>query len=265
MKAGSPYRSGPFDFHYRENKILEAVCEVRFTFREPWDPGWVGLIASQLAPIYPEAQDFKRMAHSIQVEGRSFTHRVEESPVRCLQSPEGKDLLQVAEGALSVHRLAPYRRWEDLEPRIQGALEAAREVIPDMKPQRLGLRYINRFEIPVQAELSDYLLARPETPARPEGETFGPFFMRTELYDTESPSRLLIVQMGLAPPSSPGTFPVVLDLDRVYLDAASAWEEVAAQLQEARRRIREFFENAITDRLRKEILGGMEESDAAAQ
>ena len=82
-----------------------------------------------------------------------------------LQEDEGA-MVQVGPNLVAVNHLKPYSNWETFKQMIARSLEAYKKVADPQAINRIGLRYINRIEIPDQrkVEIEDYVLAVPQVP-----------------------------------------------------------------------------------------------------
>ncbi|MEW6277860.1 MAG: TIGR04255 family protein [Candidatus Eremiobacterota bacterium] len=243
---------------YPRDPIVEAICELRL---EGWEPD---RLVDSLRAAYPRVSRQSQRRFTIRFDQPEIIGQVdEEGSVLRLASPDEKDLVRLGPGLVSVHRLSPYNHWEQFLPSV-GAVFARLTDAGGRDIRRVGLRYINRFDLPLPAELTDYFAVHPTLPLM-GGERLGPFQLRAELHDQEAPERILVVQMGHGEPGRPNTFPVVLDIHRLHVAPPQDWSEIASVLEEAHVRIRTTFESFITDRLRKEVLLlGKERPDAPA-
>jgi uncharacterized protein (TIGR04255 family) len=165
-----------------------------------------------------------------------------------LRSDE-RALLQVGPDLLTVNHLKPYPSWTAFKEMIVRALKVYREVAAPKGIRRIGLRYINKIEIPkTRVEIEDYLLAVPQVPeAVPQ--VFARFVQRVEIM-FEQANGLLILQTGSVQQEAGTETAFMLDLDfitlqAVTLDAAMDWVE------QAHDHVERTFETCITDNTRK--------------
>jgi uncharacterized protein (TIGR04255 family) len=85
-------------------------------------------------------------------------------------------VVQVAPYLLAVNQLAPYTSWRRFFPLIKRCFRAYEQVATPTGFRRIGMRYINKIEIPeTNLELSDYFTFYPHVRGR--FETHGAFIV----------------------------------------------------------------------------------------
>lgn len=236
---------------YQTPPIIEAVCEFRFEPSAPWDLTIPGLVYERVRKDFP-----KRSLAALQ------ELRIEASPGGFKQSSDSNEGMQfsrekenvfirIARDILSVNYLKPYATWDAFCPLIHQAFEAYREVAKPAGIRRVGLRYINRIEIPgspvkLEDHLHFYPFLAPHLP-----QTFGDFLVAIAIPYNDSRD-ILRLQTGSAPVQAPDRVGLLLDLDYfLATPGAVAMDSVSAWVQLAHDRVEEIFEGCITDPLRK--------------
>jgi uncharacterized protein (TIGR04255 family) len=117
--------------------------------------------------------------------------------------------------------------------------------------ERIGLRYINRIELPAsKVELGEYFefypFVGPNLPQNMES-----FILGSEFSYAEGRDRCR-VQLAPVPASSGGITAFILDIDYFLAQPeAVKVSEVLGWVEEAHSRVEEVFEGCITDRLRE--------------
>jgi len=162
-----------------------------------------------------------------------------------------KALIQVGPDLVAINHLKPYPTWQEFLPLIQRGFDAYCKAAAPKGVRRIGLRYINRIEIPGQSiELEDYFEFRPFVGSQLP-QDFGPFIVGIQVPYEDSRDTLRL-QLANASVETPNTVAVMLDLDyflarpgEVPLDDVFEWVDVAHN------RVEEAFEACITDRLRQ--------------
>ena len=165
----SPFRERRMRRSYRRPPIIEALCEFQFEPSQPWDGTFLGPIYDKVQPVFPK----KRPVDTLQVQFGLPGH---EAPSPSVVSEPGsmwfvrgdeKVLMKVGPDVISVHHLQPYSDWETLRGYIERALDAYRQAVRPRGVRRVGLRYINRLEVPGQnVAIGDYLFAVPSIPEK---------------------------------------------------------------------------------------------------
>ncbi len=133
---------------YVKAPILEAVCEFRLSPDSKWDLTIPGLLYEKLSSEFPNKE--QRILQDIEITqaAQGMQQQIRSSERILFLSPDRKTFVQVGPQLLSVNRLRPYISWEQFKPAIQIAFQSLSNTIDVPRIQRIGLRYINRIEIP---------------------------------------------------------------------------------------------------------------------
>lgn len=236
---------------YKNPPIVEALCEFRFQPGIPWDLAIPGLVYEKIRENFPKRRQKKAFEVSVEVGPAGVEQKLLTTERMQFLREDERALIQVGRDLLAVNHLKPYPTWQEFLPLIRQGFDAYREVAKPKGIQRIGLRYINRIEIPGQRiELEDYFEFRPFIgPQLPQD--FGPFIVGIQV-PYEDSRDILRLQLANASVETPDTLAVMLDLDyflaiagEVPLDKVFEWVDVAHS------RVEEAFEACITNRLRQ--------------
>lgn len=168
---------------------------------------------------------------------------------------------QTEELALSVSscawvRRAPYEGWEPFYDRISSELPNLMKAIAPVRIERLGLRYINRIDVPMIDQIAryeDYLNFRIHTDDMLEPNVGFQWAIKKE-YPNERLSAN--VQSSLVQPEILGTIAFAFDIDVMTEAAVPQTErEILAVLPTMRAIKNAIFEAGITERARKLYAG----------
>ncbi|MBM4429230.1 MAG: TIGR04255 family protein [Chloroflexi bacterium] len=233
---------------YRNAPIIEAFVEFQFV-SEQWDWTVPGLMYEKLQKSFPKKRQQNVLEVAMQAQAAQIAQRVTGGIARMqFVRDDDKALIQVGPDLLAVNYLRPYPDWPTFRGQILEALSMYREIAAPTGLKRMGLRYINRVEIPEpRVELEQYFRIFPTIPMT---EDMSAFLMRVEVR-FEAVNGLLVMTMGSTPSGHPERTLFILDLDfftvhadRLALESASDWIEAAhTQIEHA-------FESCITDKAR---------------
>lgn len=238
---------------YRNSPIVEAVCEFRFEPSATWDPTIPGLVFERVQTVFPKRRPIKSYEARFEAGSEGVRHEVLQGERSQFLSEDEKTLMQVGPHQLIVNRLRPYTKWEEFRAVIGNSLEAYMAIAEPKAFQRIGLRYINRIELPGESIdpgvfFNFHPFVGPELP-----QAFDSFFTGIQI-PYNNGADLLRIQMSLAGPSAPGVVPILLDLDyflgrskAVSIGGESEW------LEQAHGRIEQSFEGCIKDALRQQF------------
>ncbi len=152
---------------YKNSPILEAVCELRFELESIPDQSVIDSIFMALKNKFPERKKptQQQIQFALNTEEKKEEFKHSSYSFDQFLSGDGKDLVQINGNIISIHRLRPYQSWEVFSETIALVLEVYGKNIKIKSLQRIGLRYINRVEIPVAAfNEVEYFHWRPTTP-----------------------------------------------------------------------------------------------------
>jgi uncharacterized protein (TIGR04255 family) len=236
---------------YANPPVEEAVCEFRMIPETRWDLTVPGLLYERLKETFPQKE--QRMIQEVELtqgpEGLQQQIRTNER--LGFFTEDRKMLAQVGPRLLVVNALKPYPHWEGFKPRIEMVWRNLQETIEAQGLERIGLRYINRIELPAQSiELGDYFEFYPFVGKRlPQQMVSFLAGMEFSYADGRDHCRVQLAPIPLSGKEGKAAF--ILDLD--YFLARPRGVAVAdalAWVEEAHSRVEEVFEGCITDKLR---------------
>ncbi|MCZ6489508.1 MAG: TIGR04255 family protein [Acidobacteria bacterium] len=163
---------------YKNPPLLEAVCEFRFVRQSPWDLSMPGLMYKKFETRFPNKKQVKEVDYLIRVGGQAGPIQEIKTRERLqLLVEDEKEIIQVGEHLLSINRLSPYSSWEEFFPLIKEALAAYREIAAPDAFERVGLKYVNKIQIPqAPFQFEHFFDFYPSLGERLPQE-HGPFFM----------------------------------------------------------------------------------------
>lgn len=236
---------------YAKSPIVEAVCEFRLTGDSPWDPTVPGLVYNLIGNDFPKKE--LKVVRDIDItptkEGLRQEMRTTERA--WFLAEDRKSFVQIGPHLLAVNYLSPYPGWAAFKPGIEKGLRALVTKIEVKGLERIGLRYINRIEIPgPPVNLDDHFAFRPflgsELPQNMNG------FVLSCLFPFADGRDLCKLALTTAAPDRPDVAPFILDLDYFLAKARTVPIEQALEwLEAAHQKVVDVFEGCITDRLRE--------------
>ncbi len=236
---------------YRNPPIVEAICEFRFEPGTPWDMAIPGLIYEKIKDSFPKRRQVQEVETSIVVGPEGVEHKV--TPIDRMQflREDEKALIQVGPNLLAVNHLKPYPTWQKFLPLIRQGVDAYVGAASPKGIHRVGLRYINRIEIPVaRVELEDYFEFRPFVGAGLP-QDYGAFIVGIQIPFEDSRDALRL-QLASAAVEIPSTVAVILDLDYFLAQPGGVpIEQVFEWIEIAHCHVERVFEACVTDRLRQ--------------
>jgi len=237
---------------YANPPVVEAVCEFRLTQSTHWDLTIPGLFYEKVKDEFPQKE--QRMVQEVELKQspQGFQQQIHTSERMLLFKADKKKFVQLGPRLLVINVLKPYPSWIGFRSLIESAWEGLSSVVEIKSLERIGLRYINRIELPVKngsANLESYFQFFPHVgPKLPQ--VMDSFIVGVESpYDDERDRCRL--QLSAAPDFKENNA-VMLDID-YFLAQPEAVEasEAMKWIEKAHDRVEEIFEGSITDSLRK--------------
>ncbi|WGR91839.1 TIGR04255 family protein [Bradyrhizobium sp. ISRA435] len=225
-------------------------------FAQPVEIELVEKIKDRLVDTYPIPagiiQNFQVMATT----GGGAPQQARIEPIgQRLTSADATEIVVVSRHNFSTSRLAPYSGWDQFIATVRRNWEVWRKVAGNREIGRIGVRYINRIDVPnpheVAIPIGDYLEFRPLFPSFDGNEGVETFAINGVIAIANSPFRL-ILNAGSAPSPLVRTTSFLLDIDisqegNIPRNDEAIWSLVD-QMRVHKNRV---FEASITDNSRK--------------
>jgi len=242
---------------YARAPIVEAVLEILADVPADITPEVLGNQLESERPKYDQRLDVSTFETGLTFDATGVTPL--STPQRELLGYMFVDTrnhrsFQVRRNGFLHSKQAPYEKWESLRDEArrlwQLYLAAARPTLV----RRLGLRYINRLDLPVGApDLKEYLLTGPEI-APGIAQSLSGYTMQLDIPQTDIPNCLLVIREAIVKPPRPDVFSVVFDMDILNGQQFSPSDAaIWTALEQMHARADEVFERSITDRVRELI------------
>lgn len=237
--------------HYPKAPITEAVIDLRVEL-----PGDVTV--EDLANADPSMEGgYPTRRNHVAIEGRmDFGEQVESAVQQAhvgyvFLSEDERQIFQARLDGFTFSRLAPYDRWEAFSDETRRLWDKYREVARPEWVTQIGVRYINRLDLPMpMRDLRDFLRTFPEISTDLPQELNG-YLMQLQVPQEDLEATLFLNQ-ALVPPPNPQVASVLLDIGLFrQTGRLTDEEEMWALLAEFRIRKNEVFEACITNNTRE--------------
>ena len=238
---------------YKHPPITEAVIGI--TFENQIDEGELLSVQEKFASSYPQHQAISNLKLKVNVDAENkskTTAAVDEEVGHRRATPDMTQLLVLLPATLIVSQLAPYPGWDEFFGRFARDWKHWHRHIGFRQVKRIGVRYINRIDIPVTGEVlehEEYLNVFPKVP-----DTFGPmnaYGVQTSFYMADIGFNLSL-NSALVPSPLLNHAAFVVDQD-IYkdVDPPQSEKDIHALLNEIRLRKNQIFEACVSDKSRE--------------
>jgi len=237
--------------HYAHAPITEAIIALSFELEEGSGIPDVQSIHPKLKPEYPRSGEQLALHLEINAQDRSGKSDRPHTVGYQFFSEDQKRIVRVSRTEFSFSQLAPYDQWETLRAEAQRVWAIVANVLRPRRISRVGVRFINRIDIPCPpsgVELDNYFHAAPKIPPElPQG--LSTYFVRLEI-PFDPPDGILILALAAVPPAAVNVVSTLLDLDAVRQNLDTKSESAWSSIEELRDVKNAAFEASITDAAR---------------
>jgi uncharacterized protein (TIGR04255 family) len=154
--------------NYSRPPITEAIIQVIVNHEMDLDD--MEKVAKQLHKTYPNQKTIDNFQIHLNPQMAKNGNVAVDSKSIGFQLSSGyeTDIVSISQNALAVARLAPYLGWDALHKQFVTAWKSWKKVAKTKAISRIGVRYVNRIDIPFKGEdkidLEDYLTFCPKVP-----------------------------------------------------------------------------------------------------
>lgn len=243
---------------YPNCPIREALVEFYFDAEAPWDDTYAGLFYQEVRAEYPVKEQRITNQASLESDGPQAGLKFELAKRFIAKRQDGTALLQLSPNLLVANVLAPYGGWEQLRAQAESALAAYSRTCAPTKLKSIGIRYLDRFELPSEEtiKLEDYFNFYPHLPDDgPLAQAMTAFAVNADFPYAEGRD-VLSLDLRIAPDQTPESIAVAFDsyyrssmLDSLEPPVVMAW------LEDAHERVSAAFEATLTDAMRSRLEG----------
>ncbi len=243
---------------YVRAPIVEAVLEISADVPADVTPGALG---SQLEPErqrYDQKFDVSTFGAGVTIDATGVTAPSATAQQQLMGymfvDPHNHRLFQVRRNGFLHSKQAPYDKWESFRDEARRLWQLYVAAARPTLVRRLGLRYINRLDLPTgEPDLKEYLLTGPEI-ALGIAQSLSGYTMQLDIPQPDIPNCLLIIREAIVKPPRPNVFSIVFDMDILCGQQFNPSDTaIWTALEQMHTRADETFERSITDRVREII------------
>lgn len=237
---------------YPKDPINEAVIQIATDVQASQDS--LSKIASHFKDEYPHQEPLTTVDFMIDTTGGAAQMRQEMRGYR-LTSISNPDVLVVQPGGVVAARLAPYTDWEQLLGATKKVWAQWRRTGNSSSISRLGVRYINRIDVPIESavnlDLSVYLNFSPNVP-KFSTKSIASFLVQATVPTEKENWSVSLTSTVSNPPPLINTISILLDIDLFRTAQIPGRDEDLWECIESVRALKNsIFESCITDATRK--------------
>lgn len=241
---------------YPKPPIIEAVLQVRY--KSPLTDGELKRIPHLLASEYPKSKDENEFQLKFRIEkgvptGTPQPERINHG-ARMLSANDQRILITRQSMVLYAYQ-APYQGWDEFVAGARLVLDTLRDKLGYKEMSSIGLRYVNRIDIPLAEGTpyypTDYLLAGVAMPANAAVKSLS-IFQSTAECELNHDKLVARVVSATAEPALINHAALLFDIDIIaQVEVPKRTDELWALLDRMRNAKNAIFETSVTDKARQ--------------
>ena len=236
---------------YAKPPITEATIGLHFS--SPLAEGDISAAVAQFRGDYPTSQS--RFQLSVMAAPGASSVR-DEPDGFVMRDASALEAVVIGSQDFSMSLLAPYPGWDGLFDRFMSAYRRLRKTVGFQKIARVGVRFVNRIDIPVpttghEVFLAEYFKVSPDSLSVVPDFKYIEYFIAIRIQYAADIKVML--QTGMAPPALVRHMAVALDIDAAIEgeDVPQREPDLGDCLTRLRNAKNDVFERSITDKARQ--------------
>lgn len=229
--------------------ITEAILDFRADVPKDFQIEKFGNIHASLKDRYPKMERISSHESSFSIQGgrTSISTAPPELHGFFFKSDSGIDIAQFRRDGFTYNRLKPYTRWEEISQEALRLWQIYSDACHPAAVTRLAVRYINKIEIPLPANLGKYLIEPPGIPDGIKDSSLSYSLTRLTIQFPEVGVAANIIQT-ISKSDSPDKANIVIDIDVYKKNTFSIdHEQLGIGLNSLREIKNKIFFSIITD------------------
>ncbi len=239
---------------YLRAPLTEAVIQ----FDVPANTGVIAQqdVVNRLSKYYPHSANLA--SFEVLIDGTGGTAKLAQQSIGFrLSTDDQADIALVFPNGLATARLAPYQGWESLRDRARANWTEWRRATSLRQVSRIGVRYVNRLDVPIEGEggsisLARFLEFRPQVPSIGGERPFAGYLQQVTLPTGSALWSVTITSALVTPPPLLKHVSLLLDIDLFRTAEIPGNEDEFWTITDCARSLKNrIFESCITDEARK--------------
>lgn len=238
------------ELHFKRPPIEEALIGFQCSIEGAALPGWVEETADRLAARISDDYPNKEPIHQARFtfDGKTATARNDVIGYR-FRNKSNTQIVQLLMGAFAFSRLRPYETWHLMRDEAKKQWEIFQATVGPLKVDSCSLRYVNKFSIPENDKISEYLSIFLEVPPSISRKTEN-YLSRIEIKMSD-PNCTAALQQVQLPRDQPEKLTLVVDNEFKVAAEDRTDKELWQTLEQLRHLKNRIFIEMFTDKARE--------------
>lgn len=232
---------------YKNPPAIEVLFEIYFSETQS-NLTLFGDFYQKIKDDYPRQEQLRNIGLEMNFTQQSVqAKQLNQGNMMRFSKEDNSQLVQISEGLLTVNKLKPYLGYEAFKENVQSVLHPYLEAAKPKYSERIGMRYIDRIQIPEEDfELNKYFNFSLNF-ANKDFSTITGISFRVQLMPKHKEHQLLVT-LNSVPSSVEGKSEFILDMyDTFILHKEIDENSILTVLDNAHENIEHVFEAVITD------------------
>jgi uncharacterized protein (TIGR04255 family) len=232
--------------HYENPPVIEAVLSIAIEPLPEAALAQLKKVADDMTDVFPKVGPRYQAALSFQVGPAFASSAGQTTDGYVLRSADDTRVVELTLQSIAAHQLRPYTDWQTLEDLLRSTYESVEQELP-IKPTALGVRYVNKLDIPAGAAIEDYCRTYIEI-SRDLPQEMNQYILRIE---QQIGKAKVVTQSTFVPPDVPDTTSMILDFDyRFELEPDQSIWDITGEARNLKNMV---FNNTLTQNMKERL------------
>jgi len=234
--------------------ITEALIDINVELPDDIEISHLSLLHERIKDRFPEKQQrvsFRADFNLSPKEPTTVIPTASKPDGLRFRSPIENKIVQARKDGFTFNKLKPYENWKIFSAEARDLWNMYKDIAKPNKVTKIGLRYINRIELPFPLQdFKEYILTIPEiAPTLPQGMAH--FFMQL-LIPNQKIEAMATITETMEPSSDISRFPLIFDIDvwqqKLYTDN---YDRIWDEFEKLRAFKNEIFLESLTEKAKE--------------
>jgi len=235
---------------YKNPPVIEVLFEINFSETQS-NLTLFGDFYQKIKNDYPQQEQLRNVGFEMNfTPGVVQAKQINQGNMMRFSKDDNSQLVQISQNLLTVNKLKPYLGYESFKENVQNVLHSYLELAKPKYSERIGMRYIDRIQVPEDNFELDKYFNFSLNFANEGFSTINGISFRVQLTPKHKTHQLFITLNSVVS-SEEGKSEFILDTyDTLMLQKETSEDYILSVLDEAHENIQYIFEAVITDSAR---------------
>lgn len=236
---------------YKNPPVIEVLFEVYFSESKS-NLTLFGDFYQKIKNEYPEQEQLRNIGLEMNFnQGSVQAKQINRAEMMRFSKEDNSQLIQISQNLLTVNKLKPYLGYESFKENVENILHSYLALAKPRYSERIGMRYIDRIQIPEESfELNKYFNFSLNF-ANEEFSTINGISFTVQLTPKHKDHQLFVTLNSVVSSEEEKSEFILDTYDKLILQKEVDENYILSALDEAHENIQYIFESVITDSARE--------------